>query len=664
MKSVRIAVVLALMLVQAAPVLAQSVAMDTVVVTARGRESKLSETPGSIGVVTSEDIAQSPKASIADVLAGIPGVTVTGDSAWGRDVSIRGLSGTSVVILIDGMRINTATDINARLGVINPMDVERVEVLKGPVSSLYGSGSTGGVINIITRKGSFTDEAGVHGRVAQGVTSNPAGYDGYANLRYDSKKFWTFGSVGLRDHDSFYAGGGDEMDNSQYSDVQGRAAAGLKLSERLKVEMQALKLEADDVGIPGGPSTLPATARVTYPRTGHTFASLVLTAEPEMDYLRTLEASVYYDLIERRVRVDQLPAALPVRELKPAADHESMGGKIQGTSEIGDHYMVYGADLWTWDMTSSRRRYLKNGNVLSDKPVPDAKQTSVGVFVEDDWALRHDLTLNLGARLDQLTTDNKAYGRFDGGTDHDLGWNVHAGLVWAMTGEWSQSLLLASSYRAGDLLERFKFIDLGGGQQLFGNPDVDPEQSLFAEYGLQYSSDRLHGEARVFYNRIRDFISTHRVSPTRLEVYNVGDAVIYGAELDGQWRFLDDWILFGSVAGQIGRDESEGEPLSGIAPLSGRFGLEYKRDGWWGRVEARWAAEQNDTPDGVDDSDAYMTGHVAGGYRFAALGLDHDVSLALDNILDSRYRNYLANSRGMTLYEPGFAASLNYVVEF
>lgn len=56
------------------------------------------------------------------------------------------------MVLIDGMRINTATEINARLGFINPMDVERVEVLKGPVSSLYGSGSTGGVINVITKK--------------------------------------------------------------------------------------------------------------------------------------------------------------------------------------------------------------------------------------------------------------------------------------------------------------------------------------------------------------------------------------------------------------------------------------------------------------------------------------------------------------------------------
>lgn len=664
MSMLRFAFVALLVLGQALPALARPFSLDTMVVTARGRESSLSGTPGGIEVVGSEDMERSSGASIADILKGLPGVAMTGDSAWGRDISIRGLSGTSVVVLVDGMRINTATDLNARLGFINPMDVERVEVLKGPVSSLYGSGSTGGVVNIITRKGSFAGQPEWHGRLAQSLSSNPAGYDGYANLRYGSEKFWMLGSVAMRDHDSFHAGGGREMRNSQYSDIQGRAAAGLKLGERLRLDTQVLKLEADDVGIPGGPSTLPATARVTYPRSGHTFASVTLTAEPELDSLNRLEASAWYDLIERRVRVDRLPHTLPVREIRPAADHESIGGKIQGESELGPHYLVYGADLWSWDMRSSRHRHLKNGRVLADKPVPDARQTSVGVFAEDDWTLGGGLTLNIGARFDHLTTENDAYGQFDAGTSRDPGWNVHAGLAWAMDDAWTHSLLLASSYRAADILERFKYIDLGGGQVLLGDPDVNPERSLFAEYGLRYATDRAEAGARFFCNRIHDYISTHRVSATRLRVHNVGDALIYGAELDGQWRFLDDWTVFAAATGLVGRDESENEPLRGIAPLSGNFGVKYERSGWWGRAEARWAAEQTRTPDDVPHTDAYMTGHIAGGYRFAALGLDHDVSLALDNILDARYRNHLANSRGMELLEPGFSAALTYIVEF
>jgi len=137
--------------------------LDEVLVTARGIPSPASKTPGSVGVVTAEDIRESGPVSVADALARIPGVTKTGDSAWGADVSIRGLGRDQVVVLIDGVRVNTTTDINGRLGVVNQNDIERIEVLKGPISALYGSGSIGGVVNIITKKGRFTKEGELHG---------------------------------------------------------------------------------------------------------------------------------------------------------------------------------------------------------------------------------------------------------------------------------------------------------------------------------------------------------------------------------------------------------------------------------------------------------------------------------------------------------------------
>ena len=121
------------------------------------------------------------------------------------------MSGTSVVVLIDGKRINTATDINARLGLINPMDVERVEVLKGPVSALYGSGSTGGVINIITHKGKFTKDPGYHGRLGFSATTNGAGVDTYGNVHYDSEDLWLFASSAMRDHANFADGSGNDV---------------------------------------------------------------------------------------------------------------------------------------------------------------------------------------------------------------------------------------------------------------------------------------------------------------------------------------------------------------------------------------------------------------------------------------------------------------------
>lgn len=637
--------------------------MGRIVVSARGMPTEISNTPGGVGVVTSSEIELAPKASIADALSFIPGVTPAGDSLWARDVSIRGLSGPSLVVLVDGVRINTATDLNARLGFINPMDVERVEVLKGPVSSLYGSGSTGGVINIITRKGEFENSPSLHGRAALSGVSNPLGFDAYGNLRYDAADYWLLASFAARDHDDFRAGGGERIPNSQYRDQQFRLAGAAKLSPKLETRFLVMQLEARDVGIPGGPSTLPAAARVTFPRTSATLASLEADWDLSGQTVKELQALVYFNQNQRRVLVDRIgnPA---MREIHPGADHQTVGGKLQTNLVAGGHTIVAGMDAWTWHLDSWRYRYLASGAVRRDCSVPDSRQTSLGAYAEDDWKLGERFTLNLGARLDQMETKNDACNSFAAGTQDDIGWNLHAGLTWRQAPRWSHTLLAASSYRAVDILERFKLIELGGGQQLMGNPRLDPETSFFLEYGLHYFSESATVDLRLFSNTIYDYISEKRVSPSLLMMHNVGRAMIYGAELEGRKSLKNGWLIFASLAALHGRDESADENLPGIAPVSGRAGAAWRKGPWGGRLDARWALEQNQTPSGVPPVDGFVTLNAAVQYSLASNGVTHKLLLTADNILDEQYQNYLAHSRGIKLLEPGLSLALTYTVEF
>lgn len=129
--------------------------MENMVVSARGTEHQISQTPGGVGVVNEKVIFKTQPTSITNVTTRIPGVDKISDSAWGSAINIRGLGRNRVVFLIDGCRVNTATDINAQFGLIDPQEIERIEVLKGPISALYGSGSIGGIVNIITKKEVF-----------------------------------------------------------------------------------------------------------------------------------------------------------------------------------------------------------------------------------------------------------------------------------------------------------------------------------------------------------------------------------------------------------------------------------------------------------------------------------------------------------------------------
>ncbi len=648
--------------------------LDPVVVTARGYATSQSNTPGSVGVVTAEGIELAPKGSLADSLEKITGLARTGDSPWGQDISIRGLTGPNIVILINGKRINTATDMNARLGFINPMDVERIEVLKGPISALYGSGSTGGVINIITRRADFSDEAFVDGRLAFSGSSNPGGTAGYINLSAGSENLWAFASGAYRDYGNLYGGDTSKVYNSQFSDAQGRLMLGLKPLEKLSFTLEALHSEGGDIGIPGGVSSMPAMGVVTYPSTDFTLVSLDGVLDVGGEYLDTVEANLYYTKNERRVHITNIPK--PGIDIKPQADHETIGGKVQTIFRVERHTITSGLDFWTWQVESSRVRRLAAGS-LKDHPTPDARQTSFGGFIEDDWRLAEKFTLNLGARLDGIWTSSDAFYKVNppigsppvkvyGDKDEtDLGWRLHAGLTWKMSQAWSQSFLLASSYRAADIMERYKYINLGGGKELYGNPELDPERAFYLEYGLNYSQKPIVIDLRLFGNIITDYIAEKTVSPTEIRMENVEDARIFGAELSGRWQLHSNISLFGSVAGLYGRNEEKNEPLAGIAPISGTVGIDFThKSGLWAQLNAIMTAPQHRTPEGVPSSAGYTTVNAAAGYAFEIGRTKHEISLTGDNLFDLKYHNYLANQRGYEIWGPGVSGSINYSVEF
>ncbi|RYG14249.1 MAG: TonB-dependent receptor [Burkholderiales bacterium] len=135
--------------------------LDTVVVTAAGFEQKITDAPASISVVTREELQQRPYMTLIDAVRDLEGVDVgeTSDKTGQKTISIRGMGSDYTLILIDGRRQNNHGDIypnsfgGNQFNHIPPLDmIERIEVIRGPASTLYGADALGGVINIITRK--------------------------------------------------------------------------------------------------------------------------------------------------------------------------------------------------------------------------------------------------------------------------------------------------------------------------------------------------------------------------------------------------------------------------------------------------------------------------------------------------------------------------------
>jgi hemoglobin/transferrin/lactoferrin receptor protein len=233
-----------------------------------------------------------------------------------------------------------------------------------------------------------------------------------------------------------------------------------------------------------------------------------------------------------------------------------------------------------------------------------------------------------------------------------------------MSDAWSQSLLISSGYRAADIMERFKYISLGG-IDIYGNPELDPERSWHAEYGLRFENGPLNAELRLFGDIISNYIAEKASSPSERYLTNVAAARIYGAETEARWQIVPSLALLGNLTWLYGLDKENDQPLPGVAPLYGMAGVELTPGyGLRARLDTRLSARQKRTPDNTAHTPGSATLNASLGYAFDALGMKHDLSLVGENLLDARYYNYLAHQRGQTLWEPGIAARLNYSLNF
>ncbi len=643
-----------------------TVTLDPVVVTARGIPVPASKTPGGVGVVTEEEIRRSGAVSLPEVLARIPGVAKSGDSPWSSDVSIRGLGRDSVVILVDGVRLNMTTDINGRLAAVNQNDIERVEVLKGPISALYGSGSIGGVVNIITKKGRFTKQQEVHGQASLAASTNPQGPDTYGNLSVSGERYWLMGSGGWREGKSYYDGRGDKQQNSQFEDWQGKLAGAFKWTGEHETMLQYQSVDGSQIGVPGGNSGgLPANADLTLRENDRRFVQLVHTWTPRNMALTESSLDLSWQLIGRYPRLDNYSSGA-IAWQQPSATHETLTGRWKNVLRLNDHTVVAGAEVSNWDMRSRAQVMTKAGVTSNAMPVPDSSQMVSGAFAEDDWKLAPDWTLNLGGRVDavHITNGGGTVISRSGGEKNDTNWGGHAGLTYVVSDPWSVSAIAAASYRTPNILELYKRINLAGGMVEQGDPNLKPEENRFFELALDRAGETLRLHTSLYANFLHNYITREQTGASTYTMTNVNTAEIYGAEQSVEWDFAAGWTAYANAAYTQGRDETHGTWLPFIAPFSGLVGVKQSIGAWWWSVESQWAAEQNNTTPTGTRGDSWAVVNARTGYSLMSGEYRHEFTLGVNNLTNASYQNYMASSRGVSYREPGINAYANWKVSF
>ncbi len=691
----------------------EPIPLGEVEVTSMRVNRRMKDVPLPMAVVGAGNFLKLSSQTLSNVLGAEPGIAMGRDGAWSTTISIRGLSENRLVTLVDGHRMETATDLTASFSMIDVNDIERVEVIKGAQSSLYGTGAMGGIINIITKEGHFAAKPYVSGNATLGYGGVNNLLTEHAGVNAGAKK-WSLRLSGTHTAADDLRTPEGTIPNSQFTSNNVTAKAGLKPWENHVFRVQYQNNWSTDVGIPGG-SAFPGPANATYTEISRHLFSTSYEITAISDLLSSVKANYFTQYIQRDVEMvpntvteTKIPAGtqrVTPELVVPIGNHLTHGGQLQTTWTPGEkNTLIAGMDIWSRTMRTDRTKYIKNevvspaGNVVKtinlvrgETPIPKSSFSSGGIFVQDEARLLNNrLTLITGGRVDGILVENEAgtdidYLIIDGvrndtppnqritfpaGKNNTLSWSANGGILYKAAKETDLTLNLARSFRAPSLEELFKYIDLGNYVSL-GDPELKPENGASADVGLRIWKPRFNLQMNGFVNRIGnlvvetpgEFIYTLNTGPLEgtqdtlpaLIYDNVSKALLYGADFGMQYNAWPNVVVVASGSYVRGKDLGSETDLPRIPPMNGRLGVRYTQPKY-GSAELTMvsAARQEKIAAGEKATGGYTRFDLAFSSSRIHLGETRlQLFAGVDNLTDKSYTNHLATNRGGISVEPG-----------
>jgi len=531
---------------------------DTMVVTASSTEQNLKDAPASISVITQQDLQRKPVQNLKEVLKEVPGVQLTNEGDNRQGVSIRGLSSSYTLILVDGKRVNSRNAVfrhnDFDLNWIPVDAIERIEVVRGPMSSLYGSDALGGVVNIITRKvgkswhGSVTADTTIQEHRDRGDTYNGQFFTS-GPLIDDVLGVKVYGSLAKREKD----------DQQPTSTGETPRIEGFT-SRDANVEFNWTPNENHDIDF--------AYGRDRQDRDSDSLAKDRLERETY-----AIGHNGRWDLGNSELRFygEKLDNKDPASTGTITSESNTLDGKYVLPIGAINQLVTFGGEY--------RHDKLKDPVNLTGGNSSETSANQYALFLEDEWRIIDPLALTAGLRMD----DHETYG------DH---WSPRAYLVYNATDTLTVKGGWSTAFKAPSLLQLSPDWTTGscrGACEIVGSPDLKPETSESYELGLYYAGEEgwLEGvtaSVTTFQNDIDDMINIDRTQSRTLapsysnfvgfnsdgepifRYYNVNKARIRGVETELKVPFNDQWKLTLNYTYNDGRDLSGGgnKPLSSL----------------------------------------------------------------------------------------------------
>ncbi len=688
---------------------AQDKALRDVVVTATRSEAVAEELAATVSTVDQDDLARRLPRDAAAWFADDP------DLAWSRDLrrfgatrpNVRGLEDNRVLQLIDGIRQGdyyngggpTNFTLSAPLGAM-PDFVHRVEAVRGPGSSLYGSDAMGGVIGTLTL--APENLLGASGTQAAQVKATYLGES--ESTRATALGAWRAGGLALLLGVSHQRG--QETDNFGEVDTtaptrsrpnpQTTRDSGLlaklhwKLlpGQELRFAVEGRETEAD-IEVRRLSSSLPRVSAMVgedqtrrwrlsgewehRPAPGGLYDRLLVRAWGQ-------DADTENRNLQRRSNTSASCSAVAggvnncLIDQSFFFEQETAGLQVQGAMEwhlgTSTHLFTFGVDLEAAEIAEKRDAAIRNettgatlnslaGEAFPLRDFPVGRSKSAGLYLQDEIlgladgrlsltpGLRYDWR-ELEPRVDDLVLPVLRAINRSAAAQRDGAWSPKLGALYRLTAGLTVYGQAARAFRAPNYREvNGAFRNPVQSYGVSPNPDLRPESGVSLEAGLRFAGKDWRASLAAYDNRYRDFIESVQLAcpsdPRCLAgltntsmAVNLARVHIYGAEIRGQWNFASGWRAEGAIATARGSETTSGAPLDSIEPARASVALLYAAERWGAEARARGAVKKTR----VDERDG--TWFKPPGYGVLDLAAwwrvdRYTLRAAVNNVFDRKY---------------------------
>jgi outer membrane receptor protein involved in Fe transport len=515
-----------------------------VVVSASRKSQSINLAPASVGLVTRMQIEQAGTSSFDDAFNGINGITVTRSSNSNvQSFSIRGASevagggiGNRVLLLLDGRPAITPESGGALWNLVPLGAIDRVEVIKGAYSSLYGSSAMGGIVNVITRTPDTTSHSNLH--LHYGAYGPAPAYTGYERYNdFYGADFITSRKLGKWSYLFNFAGKSNDGNREQTSFNQYNGYGKFKFDFSPNRSLQVSAMYNDIFN--DTPGTWLSTTQAY---------SVADYRKDDTQHRREWNGDLYYQAlagsnVKYSTRFYYYGAASDyvfngdpdndstnVNTGKQYVDSEYVnvhrfGNTSQVDVSVGDvHYLIGGFDLQADYIDGQPDTVLYGIH----------RATNIGVFVQDQMTFSERLIVTAGLRYDYYNIK---------GTFMEGNVNPKIAAVYQVNEKVSVRSLLAKAFRNPSISERYTKFEQGGGLRFTTSPLLRAEKlTLSAEVGTKINLNPFRFDVAVYYNKYKDLIYyEQRPTPDGsllFEVVNLNKAIMQGFEISAEYSPL------------------------------------------------------------------------------------------------------------------------------